>query len=303
MNAHVVAVVIAYYPDPPRLSRLLARLAPQVAQVLVIDNTDHAAVSLDLPDAPRTTVWRLNRNTGIGHALNVGIDRARQQGASHVLLMDQDSLPPERLIDAQLHALARPELKNAAAIAPICRDIKTSQRMPLISRRHGCLARSTPEPSQPPVAVEYMPSSGTLIPMAMLERVGPMRAEYFIDRVDVEWCLRARRMGLNLWVTPDVEMEHDQAVRSVKFRGRTLYLGRDFRAYFHVRNSLAMALRARIPLLWRLDQLIKLPGYIGLHALTAECGPWRMTHLLLRALADGFAGRMGKGYFEHRSFF
>ena len=34
----------------------------------------------------------------------------------------------------------------------------------------------------------------------LLDRVGPLQDDYFIDRVDVQWCLRARHLGLAIAV-------------------------------------------------------------------------------------------------------
>ena len=148
--------------------------------------------------------------------------------------------------------------------------------------------------------VEYIPASGSLIDLALLDRVGPLQDDYFIDRVDVQWCLRARHLGLAIAVHPGVEMAHDQATRTVQLGRRTLFVGHDFRAYFHVRNSLAMALRAPIAPFWRVDQLLKLPAYMGFHIAVAERGQWRMTGLMATALWDALRGRMGLGHFAGR---
>ena len=87
----------------------------------------------------------------------------------------------------------------------------------------------------------------------------------------------------------------------VRLLGRTLYIGHDFRAYYHLRNSMAMALRAPIAWPWRLDQLLKMPLYLVLYTAFAEGGSLRMARLLLRALRDGVMGHMGKLNINHRA--
>ena len=297
--AHVIAVVVTYQPDTAVLVRLLAKLAPQVQYTVIVDNTESPQPATTTHD-PRQTLLHMGKNTGIGRAQNLGIAKARQLGATHVLLMDQDSLPPANLVAHQLQILANAPPDTVAAIGPLCRDVKTGQTLPLIQRHGWRIRRLHAEGLVAPVSVEYIPASGTLIPLHILKRVGPMRAEYFIDRVDVEWCLRARHMGLSIWVDPRLEMWHDQATHAVKMLGRTLYVGHNFRRYFHVRNSVAMALRARIPLFWRMDQLIKTPSYMLLYTMAAPTGRLRMVGTLLTAVLDGLRGRMGKGRYEHR---
>jgi rhamnosyltransferase len=300
-TARVVAVVVTYHPDEEVLSRLLARLRPQAAHIVQVDNTDGLSpVTQAL--GPDTTLLRLGANAGIGQAQNLGIEKARRLGATHVLLLDQDSLPTANFVARQLHTLATEETGQVAAIGPICRDVKTSRIIPLIQRRGWRIRRVVPTDSRRPLSVAYMPASGSLIPMAMLDRVGAMRSDYFIDRVDVEWCLRAGRMGLQVWVDPGLEMAHDQGIQPIEVLGRTVYVGHEFRRYFHVRNSLAMALRAPIPLFWRIDKLIKTPGYVLFYSATARGSRLRMARLLLTAVADGLRGRMGKGYYEQRPF-
>lgn len=385
----IVAVVVAYHPKAERLAQLLARLAPQVAHTVCVDNSDAPSppdsgtppevgehIAPNWPDSNQLTVLRLGHNAGIAHAQNLGIAHARQLGASHVLLMDQDSLPPPDLAPRLLTALkGAPQGQPVAAIGPLCRDVKTGRIVPLIQRSGWRIQRRVPEsvagadgsasapdaapasaldagagtgtgagagqdavarassesakpkagerigtsasdvfsePTLKPVSsagtnfhlhlVEYIPASGSLIDLALLDRVGPMQDDYFIDRVDVQWCLRARHLGLAIAVHPGVEMAHDQATRTVQLGRRTLFVGHDFRAYFHVRNSLAMALRAPIDPFWRADQLLKLPGYMGFHIAVAERGKWRMAGLMGCALLDALRGRMGLGYFTQRPF-
>jgi len=386
-TAKIVAVVVAYHPKAGRLAQLLARLAPQVAHTVCVDNSDapsppgsgtpHAeadsSITPDWPGGEQLTVLRLGHNAGIAHAQNLGIAHARQLGASHVLLMDQDSLPPPGLASRLLASLQdAPQTQPVAAIGPLCRDVKTGLIVPLIQRRGWRIQRRVPasaagadasaasgpvsasgagagagagagqddearastasesavpkaggrietsasdelsDSSVKPVSstaasfhlhrVEYIPASGSLIDLALLDRVGPMQDDYFIDRVDVQWCLRARHLGLAIAVHPGVEMAHDQATRTVQLGRRTLFVGHDFRAYFHVRNSLAMALRAPIAPFWRVDQLLKLPAYMGFHIAVAERGQRRMAGLMACALLDALRGRMGLGYFAQRPF-
>ena len=376
--ACIVAVVVAYHPNSTQLTQLLARLAPQVAHTVCVDNTDGLPAATLQPDA-RSTRLQLGHNAGIAHAQNLGMAEARQRGATHVLLMDQDSLPPPDLVASLLRALADTDASPIAAIGPLCRDEKTGRLMPLLQREGWRIRRSVPPVSvkadtsmsnvspsacesgahlpththsptraapqqagpatsaQPAITptntpglqvqataapahasqrvgapqphanaspalihVEYIPASGTLLSLAAYDRVGPLQADYFIDRVDVQWCLRARQLGLAICVAPKVELAHNQATRTVRLLGRTLYVGHDFRAYFHVRNSLAMALRAPIPTFWRIDQLLKLPAYMALHIAVAQHGRGRMAGLMASAVWDGLCGHMGLGRFKDR---
>ena len=299
--ACLVAVVVTHFPVHERLVHAVRCLRNQVDAVVLVDNTDVPARAVDGSALdPTITILHQGHNHGIGQAQNRGIAQARALGASHVLLMDQDSLPSPGMAQTLLHAL-RDAGPNVAAVGPVCRDVKTGQPLPLIQRRGWCIRRLAPEVLREPADVDYLPASGTLMPLTALDRIGPLREDYFIDRIDVEWCLRARRLGWRILVTPDAELQHDLGQRSVRFLGRTLYIGHDFRAYYHLRNSVAMALRAPIGWPWRLDQLLKMPLYLLLYITCAEGGALRMARLLLRALRDGVMGHMGKLNINHRA--
>ena len=291
--ARVVAVVVTYFPALAALAQAVESLRAQVDGVVIVDNTDAPELAIDTSVfGPGVTVLRQDHNHGIGQAQNRGIAHARQLGATHVLLLDQDSLPPAQLVASLLRTLhgAGPDV---AAVGPVCRDVKTGQPLALIQRRGWRIRRIAPEGLTQPVSVDYIPASGTLIALAALARIGALREDYFIDRIDVEWCLRARRLGWRILVAPGAELAHDMGQRAVRLLGRTLYIGHDFRAYYHLRNSVAMALRAPIPWAWRIDQLLKTPLYLLLYTACAQGGKARMAAQLLRAVRDGVLGRMG----------
>ena len=291
--ARVVAVVVTYFPALAALAQAVESLRAQVDGVVIVDNTDAPELAIDTSVfGPGVTVLRQDHNHGIGQAQNRGIAHARQLGATHVLLLDQDSLPPAQLVASLLRTLqgAGPDV---AAVGPVCRDVKTGQPLALIQRRGWRIRRIAPEGLTQPVSVDYIPASGTLIALAALARIGALREDYFIDRIDVEWCLRARRRGWAVLVDCGVELRHDLGRRPVRLLGRTVYVGHDFRAGYHVRNSVAMALRAPIALRWRIDQLLKTPLYLAFYTAVAEGGRLRQTRRLLRAVCDGVAGRLG----------
>ena len=105
----VVAVVVTFQPELAALLLQIKALRPQVARLVVVDNASTA----DLAEwcraaAPQVdAVLRMEHNLGIGGAQNHGIAWARTQGASHVLLMDQDSVPEPGMVGQLLGALPR----------------------------------------------------------------------------------------------------------------------------------------------------------------------------------------------------
>jgi rhamnosyltransferase len=54
----------------------------------------------------------------------------------------------------------------------------------------------------------YVAASGSLIPLAVIQKIGGMNEDLGIYFVDTEFCLRARKAGLDIVAIPTATMEH-----------------------------------------------------------------------------------------------
>ena len=73
--------------------------------------------------------------------------------------------------------------------------------------------------------VSYLSGASLLVSRRFVERAGYMREDYFLYGEEIEWCLRARRLGLRLCVAPAAVVVHAQgsstgSVAEVARRGR-----------------------------------------------------------------------------------
>jgi rhamnosyltransferase len=65
----------------------------------------------------------------------------------------------------------------------------------------------------------YVITSGSIIPIKVLDDVGLMREELFIDFVDIEWCLRAPQKGYEIVAINKVMIDHHLGDYAVSFMG------------------------------------------------------------------------------------
>lgn len=302
LSVRVCAVVVAYRPAPGELVRLLQALAGQVAHVVVVDNTEGsgaATAPADLPAGNGVTMHVNGFNAGVAAAQNTGIAMARSHGASHVLLLDQDSLPDPDMVARLLEVWHRLQATGVtvAAIAPRYEDPATGH--PASYRRVTARGFDTvrcagpDDDACPPVDVTI--ASGLLIPMAALERVGDMDATLFIDHVDTDWCLRARHHGLPIHVACRARLAHD-----LGSGGRRLWLGRwrrvplhaPARHYYQWRNALLLAPRPHVPRAWTRAILGQLAARTVIAMLA---GPRRAAAVvqMCRGIVHGILGRSG----------
>ena len=302
-NSRVFAVVVAFQPNAVVLRALLETLLAQTTGVLVVDNTaeDDRRVESLYAEFPQKALQliRLGSNFGIAHALNVGIDVALSAGATHVLLSDQDSLPAPDMVKGLLRALAElTELgHNMGGVGPTYTDIHTQKTHPFKAIIPGKFfpGEVVADKQRPLVEALSLITSGTLIPAIALETVGLMRADFFIDRVDTEWCLRARSHGYKIFGTIYATMyqrmgEHSLTVWYGTWRQVSAYS--PIRIYYQIRNSLYMwrlnyvSLRLKIRSTWYAMGVAYSNILFGNQKTFALRMAWR-------GFRDGLIGRMG----------
>jgi rhamnosyltransferase len=295
-GATVIAAVVTFNPDRARLQQLLQSTRPQVDAVVLVDNgsTPDCLRWLRELAGPALQLIELGANRGIAAAQNAGIEHARVKGCSHVLLLDHDSVPAPMMVADLLSAAARvrPQGRGVAAVGPRYIDERQANPPPFIRVRGLRVERCACPTLETIVEVDYLISSGSLIPMATLEAVGPMAEELFIDYVDIEWGMRARRLGFQSYGVCAAQMAHDLGEAPVRFMGRNLPVHSALRHYYHFRNAVWLYRSPDLPLHWKLADGWRLLLKYGFYTLFAKP---RLDHLRMmsRGIVDGLRGRLG----------
>jgi L-rhamnosyltransferase len=252
----VCAVVVTYRPDNARLAQVLSTLRGAVETIVVVDND-----SRDLDEArlraacPSVLLKRLDANRGIAAAQNEGIALARERKSRYVLFLDQDSLPNPAMVANLRDALEQLQAigQQVACVGPRVR-LPGTQTLSGFSRLGWLGLRPVPCPDESAaVECDFLLSSGSLVPLDVIDKVGGMEEALFIDQVDTEWCLRARAMGYRVYGACGAIMEHrlgEEHSRIWLGRWRYLPRHRPFRYYYIFRNSLLLFRRPYASLKW-----------------------------------------------------
>lgn len=295
----VCGIVVTYNPDTALLRTLAQAALPQVDGLLVVDNGSSDATLAWLRTLAQQTsavVMEAGRNLGVGAAQNIGIRWAKTRGFSHVLLLDQDSVPGadmvRRLREAMESLIATGI--QPAAVGPRYRDLRTGFASYFV--RFGWLGFSRIRCAETPVPVvpaDFLISSGLLIPLAVLDRVGTMDEQLFVGHVDTEWFLRARAKGLRPYGVCQAVMQHCLGEESIRIR----LLGclpqyPPLRHYYVFRNSLLVYRRDYAPWKWILDDLFRLFVTFLLYALAVP-PRWQHIKMMIRGIRDGLHGIAG----------
>lgn len=207
----VCAVVVIYWPDMQFRERLIA-IAAESDHVVVVDNGSPSQESAELP---RGIEWlQQMRNVGMAEGLNIGLARARALGFDWAITFDQDSTPEPGML-AALWATRRnqPIPSQVAIVGPrIYETCFPSDELLYVVPHPRCrllFQRPHLERGRDLVGVAFVISSGALLDLAILDRIGPMDEKLFIDCVDHDYCLRARQHGYEIVVSSSAFLAHN----------------------------------------------------------------------------------------------
>lgn len=292
--ANVCGVIVTYQPTAEMLGALLDAVRPQLTRLVIIDNGSDFDISA-LLSGTSTDLIKLGDNFGIAHAQNVGIEHARTNGAEFVLLMDQDSVPAADMVETLLAALMELSVQGntVAAVGPSYLDERQGEAAPFVYLDGIKLKRRIRNDREEIVEADFLIASGCLIPMPVLDTVGPMADELFIDYVDIEWGLRARNMGYRSYGVYPARMMHTLGDEWVKFRNRRVPVHSPLRHYYHARNAIWLVRRPWISAQWRFVLLWRLFRQSLFFSVFV---PQRVQHakMILLGIWHGLRNRMGR---------
>ncbi|NDL65646.1 rhamnosyltransferase [Acerihabitans arboris] len=297
----VCAVIVTYHPDPVLFAELLAAIAGQVQELVIVDNGSSAArveaLTAFARGSPRRHILPQEGNMGIAAAQNRGIWRALDLRCTHVLLLDHDSIPAADMV-RQLLLLESRLLADdirVGAIGPTQVDRRTFTRAGFVRRQQMFIRRRYPCRVAGYVETDFLISSGMLIRAPALRAIGVMNSGYFIDHVDTEWCFRATHLGYRLFGAQRAVLHHTLGYGVIKIwlgRWREVPQHSPLRNYYIFRNTLKMVRRTPMTMAWRLAHLYRLGMFLCFFLIVGKPRAQRLRMMLL-GIRDGIKGVEG----------
>lgn len=296
LTPRVVALVVTFEPDLVRLRALVDAVLSQVDGLVLVDNGDASLhLSLGLDRETKVQILGMGENRGLAAAQNEGIRKANELGVEFVLLLDQDSVPATDMVSRLVDAITslRDRGLRVAAVGPRYTDQNQADLHPFVRIHNLRVKRFDCGPSDQIVEVDHLIASGSLIPMAVLDAIGGMREELFIDYVDTEWGLRALREGYRLFGVCGATMRHGLGDRPYRFMGRYVPIHSPSRHYYLFRNTAWLCRQGWIPWNWRIAIILSAFAKL-LFFIVVPRERSRQIQMIFRGLWDGWRGRMGR---------
>ena len=299
-SPNVMAIVVAYRPDAARLRQVVNALEPQVRRTILVVNGPVATdteTTLSRFDPARTIRLDNASNLGLAVAQNQGIDVAREQGAEAVVFFDQDSLPPADTVAVLERVWREREARGEApAAVGVAYQSEGSRHWPgFVSIQWWGFGRRPCRSEADIVEADFLISSGSLIPMRVLDDVGGMDETLFVDHVDTEWCLRAASKGYRFFGVCGVRMTHALGEHSQRIwfgRWRQVSSHHPVRYYYMFRNSVLLYRRRYVRLDWKIGDVLRslqMLVFFGLFASRRR----EVLAMMFRGWRDGLRNRGG----------
>jgi rhamnosyltransferase len=212
----ICSVLTVYYPDVQRLNKVIKQISIQ-CNIIIVFNSPYSEGIIHPKD---TKIIINDKNFGVAKALNQGCIFAMKEGYDYAFILDQDSIPSFNAIDI-LSSLVSESEKPLIGINVIEEFLN----------KKSILNTASPFITKVPCVI----SSGSLVKLSILNELGYFREDFFIDRVDTEYCLRLKKNNYSIYKMNSAYIEHKYGEQS-KFNSRRNYP--PIRIYYQFRNQI-----------------------------------------------------------------
>lgn len=303
MKKKIFSIIVTFNPDLFSFNEvLMLHLKTNTDGLIIIDNgssnkeqlleiiTKYKEFSIQIE------TFFLDENKGIAFAQNLGINKAKNELCTHVLLFDQDSFVPKDFVDnlmMQEEALIAKGYK-VGAIGPVYIDSVTNSYYPQILVKYIFVNKVWPDKIYDEnIQVSFIIASGSLIKIETLEKVGLMNEGFFIDCVDIEWCFRASNMGYLIFASKSVIISHTIGDNRKISLGREISIHSPIRRYYGVRNNILMTRMKWVPIGYRIRIFLGMLFKTPIHLYDVGFNLAHVKHTG-KAFWDGFLNNNGK---------
>lgn len=285
-----ICAVIVSYNSAPSLRENVAELRPQVDALLIVDNgsgSDCLAMLEKVRANYDCEIICNKSNLGIACALNAGVDFAIRNGFDWLVTFDQDSRVSKNFIASMLQTYENePSRGKIAMLLPSYVDPSSKLDLSRISvtsvAKDGTILAGM--------------TSGSMTKIRVFQLCGAFREDLFIDRVDIEFCLRINRSGWRIVQSEQAVLFHGLGQISCrKLFGRTTYSTNHSagRRYYITRNRLLLWwLYLTVYPAWVVDDLFHFAGETAI-LLLMEKDKGKKLWAILLGIRDALIGRFG----------
>ena len=279
------AVIVLYNPEMFAVKASVDLLLQQVDLLCIVDNSSFSHQAYFLSD--KISFFHYPNNIGIASAQNVGIKHLLANQFCYCLLLDQDSRINNQFVSTLKYELIKLNQQGykIAAIGPkVYCFFSGNEVNPIVQRKLNSIGQAD--------FVSQIISSGMLIKLSMINKIGLKDESLFIDGVDHEWCWRAVKLGMSIGIANNVKMIHTLGDSRNTFMFIEYKVGAPIRLYYQFRNIIVLTRRDYVPTYWKVRNLCFLPFRLFTNSCLEKSRALRIKYMI-HGLWDGIKGKTG----------
>lgn len=194
---NIVAGIVLYNPNLNRLEQNIRAVVSQVKRVILFDNGSKNIKEINrllcLNDW-NCVLLKKNKNMGIAYALNQIASWSIRNGYEWVLTLDQDTVVNLGLVKEYCKYLRLPQVGQLCCNF-IDRNTNKKEYDNFKSNSY--------------VEIDKCITSGSLMNLSALKRIGGFDEKLFIDYVDFDVCFALRKNGFKNYIINFIGMSHE----------------------------------------------------------------------------------------------
>lgn len=231
---NIVGVVILYHPDIKQLSANINTYVSGLKQLYIYDNSERHIPGIEaaLYSLHPNVIYKFfNSNEGIAKRLNQAVALATQNQFDYLLTMDQDSSFKQGDFEKYKSLIHKRAYSNVAQFGINCQPNITI-------------------PSEAPQEALTLITSGSILNLSLVKKVGAFNEDLFIDFVDAEFSYRVVQQGLINLMFSNILLNHaigdlvsGRSLLSLKKSSRIIHM--PVRAFYITRNGLFLLFKQK----------------------------------------------------------
>ena len=217
-----VAAVVVTHDGPAAAIACVASLRASrgvLPRTVVVDNAsrpeNRAILERELGGLPGVEILALPENCHFAGGVNAGAARALAQGAGFLFVLNDDTeIAPDCVALLVEAAVRHPD---AGLVGPALLDVRERDRALSLGERYSTWSLAVPrsllrvrDPGDgTPYRVGGIMGSAVLVTRECFLRTGPYREDLLVYYEEVDFCLRARKLGFRPLLVPRAVVRHD----------------------------------------------------------------------------------------------
>ena len=220
-SQNLVYIVLNYNSGPSTVEcvKNIQKVTNSLSRIIVIDNhsTDDSMLFLQRIEENNVEIIQASRNGGYAAGNNIGLRRAQELGAEFAIIMNPDVSITEDIGSKLRHYMVNNQTCGIVAPALESQNEDTNYGEIIHLGRIHFEEKVYSTDNQPVVDIDSIVGACFMVRLSVIEVVGYISEDYFLNFEETEWCLKIKHAGFNVVCVPSCRAFHvgEEAINKV----------------------------------------------------------------------------------------